>query len=72
MKKILAICAAVLMLGFFTTSCSKNCQCKTYVNGVLENTGDPFTVETGKKCKDYNSEITLLGITTKVKCNPTF
>ena len=71
MKKVLCICAVGLLLGFFTTSCNKKCQCKTYVNGALTTTADPFEVETGKKCADYNSSVTLLGVTTEVKGKPT-
>ncbi len=68
MKKVLCICAVGLLLGFFTTSCDKKCQCKTYVNGALSTTGDPFEVESGKKCSDYNSSVTVFGVTTEVKC----
>jgi len=71
MKKVLCIVAAGLLLAFFSTSCNKQCQCKTYVNGALSSTQDPFEVENGKKCSDYNSSVTLLGITTEVKCKPT-
>ena len=70
MKKVLCICAVGLLLGFFTTSCNKKCQCKTYVNGALTNTGDAFEVESGKKCSDYNSTITILGQTSETKCKP--
>lgn len=72
MKKVLCIVAVGLLLGFFTTSCNKQCQCKTYVNGALSSTGEAFEVESGKKCSDYNSSVTLLGITTEVKCKTTF
>lgn len=71
MKKLMAICAAALMLASVATSCDKKCQCKTYVNGALSNTGDAFEVESGKKCSDYNSSITVLGVTTEVKCKGT-
>ena len=68
MKKVLCIVAAGLLLAFFSTSCNKNCVCKTYVTGALTYTSDPFEVENGKKCSDYNSSATLLGTTTEVKC----
>ena len=68
MKKVLCICAVGLLLGFFTTSCDKKCQCKNYINGALSSTDEPFEVEAGKKCSDYNSTITLLGVTTEKKC----
>ena len=71
MKKVLCIVAAGLLLCFFTTSCNKKCQCKTYVNGTLTTTADPFEVESGKKCADYNSSVSLLGVTTDVKCKAT-
>lgn len=71
MKKVLCVCAAALLLAFFSTSCNKKCQCTTYLNGVEVSTGTAFEVESGKKCKDYNSEVTLLGQTTEVKCHAT-
>ena len=71
MKKFLVICAAALLLAGVATSCDKKCQCKTYVNGALSKTDEPFAVESGKKCSDYNSSITVLGITTEVKCKST-
>lgn len=71
MKKIMVICAAALMLAGLATSCDKKCQCKTYVNGALTSTSDAFEVESGKKCSDYNSSVTLLGVTTEVKCKGT-
>ncbi len=71
MKKIVCVCAVSLLLGFFSTSCNKQCQCKTYVNGALSATGDPFEVESGKKCADYNSTTTFFGVTTEVKCKAT-
>lgn len=71
MKKVLCVCAAALVLAFFSTSCNKKCQCTTYVNGVEFSTGNPFEVESGKKCKDYNSEVTILGQTKTVKCKAT-
>lgn len=71
MKKVLCVCAAALILAFFSTSCNKKCVCTTYVNGVEVSTGTTFEVENGKKCKDYNSEVTILGQTKTVKCKAT-
>ena len=68
MKKLLCVCAACLLVAALSTSCNKKCQCKTYVNGALTNTGDAFEVESGKKCSDYNSTITILGQTSETKC----
>jgi hypothetical protein len=71
MKKVLAIFGAALLLAGVATSCDKKCQCKTYVNGALSETDEPFVVESGKKCSDYNSNFTILGVTTEVKCKAT-
>lgn len=72
MKKLMAVCAAALMLASIATSCNKKCECKHYVNGKLDSTDAPFEVENGKKCSDYNQEYTILGITTKIDCKTTF
>jgi len=72
MKKVMAIFGAALLLASVATSCNKKCECKTYVNGALSYTADPFEVETGKKCSDYNSSTTVLGVTTEVKCSSKF
>lgn len=73
MKKLLCVCAVGLLLTFMTTSCDKKCECKTYYDGVLEKTEDPFTVEGGKKCTDYNQSYTmpLVGTKVEVKCQTT-
>lgn len=34
MKKLMAICAATLMLAGIATSCSKNCECTSTYEGV--------------------------------------
>ncbi len=71
MKKVLCVCAAVLTLALFSTSCDKKCVCTTYLNGVEVAVGDSFNIDSGYKCKDYNSSTTLLGQTTEVKCHST-
>lgn len=72
MKKVLCVCAAALMIAALSTSCNKKCECKTYVNGALVGDATTFEVENGKKCKDYNSTVTLLGQTSETKCKTTF
>ena len=69
MKKFFCICAICLGIAALATSCNKQCQCTTYVNGVETLTPDPFDVEAGKKCKDYESKLEVLGITTEIKCH---
>lgn len=71
MKKVLCVCAAVLTLALFSTSCNKKCVCTTYLNGAVLAEGSSFEVESGKKCKDYNSSTTILGQTTEIKCHAT-
>ncbi|HPW65878.1 MAG TPA: hypothetical protein PLY32_00520 [Salinivirgaceae bacterium] len=69
MKKtvFLALALVGLMLVGFT-SCSKECECQSYVNG--EKVGSPTTItrESGKKCKDYNETAEAFGVKTEVKC----
>ncbi|HQB21163.1 MAG TPA: hypothetical protein PLW23_02170, partial [Bacteroidales bacterium] len=53
------------LLGF--SSCSNECTCKTYINGDLKSEYT-FEKDEGRKCKDYNSKVELLGQKTEVKC----
>ena len=57
---------------FAMSSCSKECKCKTYVDGDLkgEKTFLKEDIESAgyEKCSDLNSSIELLGVKTEVKC----
>lgn len=65
MKKIF-ILSSVFALTLSFASCKKECSCESFVNGVSTS---KYIVEDHKgKCKDLNSNITLLGVTTEVKC----
>lgn len=72
MKKVLVILAAAGML-FAMSSCSKECKCKTYVDGEMkhENTVSKEDLESAgfEKCKDLNSTVELMGVKTEVKCH---
>lgn len=57
MKKIMAICAATLLLAGVATSCNKKCECKSYALGVVTKTYD-IELESGKKCADYTVLVT--------------
>ena len=68
MKKVLF--ALVLAGGLFAMSgCAKECNCVAQVNDevVYESTID---LGEGKKCSDYNSRISVLGVSAESKCTP--
>ena len=68
MKKVLF--ALVLAGGLFAMSgCAKECNCVAKVNDevVYESTID---LGEGKKCSDYNSRISVLGVSAESKCTP--
>ena len=65
MKKLMAICAATLMLAGIATSCSKTCACTTTTAGISAES--EVTIKSGS-CADMNSETTAYGVTTKVEC----
>ena len=77
MKKVFSILAAVVVVAFMTTSCDKNCHCKTTVtaNGNSQVTETEINLEqifgenTDKKCSDLNESAELMGIKTEVKCH---
>lgn len=56
MKKVLCVCAAALVLAFFSTSCNKKCTCKTYTAGVVVKTYE-IELDKGQKCADYTGLI---------------
>ncbi len=70
MKKLLVILAAGLL--FAMSSCSKECKCKTYVDGDLKHEDTILKEDMEKmgfeKCRDMNSSVELLGHKTEVKC----
>ncbi|MCR4872489.1 MAG: hypothetical protein K5885_02975 [Bacteroidales bacterium] len=70
MKKIMAICAATLLLAGVATSCNKKCECKTYLAGVV--VGDPTEVELDKdsykSCADMNTVVEVDGKKTGIEC----
>jgi hypothetical protein len=66
MKKVMCVLAVVAMVAVISTSCSKDCTCKTSIDGGLETTSTA-TIKNGK-CSDLNSEVTVAGITTKMVC----
>lgn len=70
MKKLLCVIAACLMIAAVSTSCNKNCTCKTYVNDSLTATAEDIDISNTNysKCSDMDSKVTLLGQTTEVKC----
>ena len=67
MKKILCASAFALLLIVGGTSCSKTCHCKYYVDGEVlkEETWDN---ESGKKCSDLSTVITVAGNKTGWEC----
>lgn len=70
MKKILLAFAVVGMITLASCSKEKDCKCTTSITGdAIANSSTTTTVhiEDGK-CRDMNSETTVLGITSKVVC----
>lgn len=65
MKKLMAICAATLMLAGIASSCSKVCECTTTSGGI--STTSEVTIKNGS-CSDMDSEVTNMGITVKTEC----
>lgn len=64
MKKLFLSLAVVGMMAVVTTSCTKECTCTTYMDGVKQ------TSATGeaKKCADLNEEYDQGGVTYKIEC----
>lgn len=63
MKKLLF---PVAILAMVSVSCSKECECETTLNGAVIST-KTVEIDDGK-CKDMNSEISMMGITSTVEC----
>lgn len=61
-KLILVACVGVLTLGF--TSCKKDCECTTTLDGAVVGT----TTTKAKNCSDLESSSTVGGSTSEVKC----
>lgn len=68
MKKVLAIFAATMMLAGVATSCSKLCECTTTVGNSSVQTEVNLEDTEYSRCNQMNSENTVLGVTTTVKC----
>ncbi|MDD2205482.1 MAG: hypothetical protein PHU62_09435 [Bacteroidales bacterium] len=68
MKRNVLVLLGTVALVFAFSSCNKEreCVCKTYVNDI-QTTSSTITIDEGK-CKDHNSSVTILGVTTEVKC----
>ncbi len=62
MKKLFFL--AVLALA--AISCSKECECETKINGEVIST-EVVELEDGK-CKDMNTEVSMMGMTSSVEC----
>ncbi|MDL2227471.1 hypothetical protein LJC25_03045 [Bacteroidales bacterium OttesenSCG-928-K03] len=54
MKKVL-IGLAVVAFGFTFASCTKTCDCKTYLAGAVVLEKNDIELEKGKKCSDLNT-----------------
>lgn len=69
MKKLMAICAATLMLAGVATSCSKVCECTVSYEGYSE-TGEIDLSETNyKNCNSYAQAVeNLYGGLYQVSC----
>lgn len=68
MKKVLF--ALVLIGGIFAfSSCSKECDCKAKWNGEVVYESN-VTLKDGEKCSDYNSYVSVIGISAELKCTP--
>ena len=63
MKKLLL---PVAVLAMVSISCSKECECETKVNGEVIST-EVVEIEDGK-CKDMNTEVSMMGMTSSVEC----
>lgn len=72
MKKIMAICAATLMLAGVATSCNKKCECKTYLAGVVTGTTElELDKDSYKKCSDMNTVVEINGTKNGIECKGT-
>ena len=68
MKKVLF--ALILVGGMFAlSSCSKECNCSAKWNGETVYESE-VTLNDGEKCSDYNTYVSVLGISAELKCTP--
>lgn len=71
MKKVLVALAIIAVAGAFA-SCSKVCQCKTYVAGAVsteyEVDLDDYDSDDIKKCKDLNTVVEVGGLKVGNEC----
>ncbi len=68
MKKVLAIFAATMMLAGVASSCSKLCECTRTVGSTSVQYEVNLEDTDYSRCNQMNSENTVLGVTTTVKC----
>ncbi len=70
MKKIVCIAAACLLVAGLSTSCNKNCTCKTYAAGVVVTTTENVELDRDsyKKCSDMNTVTMILDKKTGIEC----
>ena len=52
-KKTFIICASVLLMALIMSSCSRECECVLYENGVV--IGTSTETAWGQKCDEYSS-----------------
>lgn len=68
MKKVLAIFAATMMLAGVASSCSKLCECTQTIGSSSVQYEVNLEDTDYSRCNQMNSENTVLGVTTTVKC----
>ena len=67
MKKKAFIAAAIILAALASSSCSKQCACEILLNGEVQGT-KVIEKEDGKKCKDYNTTVSIAGKESGYKC----
>lgn len=67
MKKKAFIAAAIILAALASSSCSKQCACDILLNGEVQGS-KVIEKEDGKKCKDYNTTISIAGKESGLKC----
>ncbi len=68
MKKL--FCTLILLGGIFAlSSCSKECDCTTMMNGEVIS-HDIMTLQDGQSCSDFSRGTSLYGLSSSVICTP--